>query len=81
MSHINSVSQPIIRHAYNFCLLAEDISGGTVSIDLEAGGTPLSTSVDLCDALGYINQECPLKKTDNGIFNVTQTIPGEAPTV
>jgi hypothetical protein len=59
--------------------LAEDLNSGQIDIDLNMPTGDQTLSVPLCEALSFIGVGCPLKKTDNGMMNASQSIPPDAP--
>lgn len=52
-----------------------------MNIDINLAGEQQNLSLDLCDALNYVQLNCPLPQTTSGFFNVTTTIPFDAPEV
>jgi hypothetical protein len=61
--------------------LAEDLNSGQIDIDLNMPTGDQTLSVPLCEALSFIGVGCPLKKTDNGMMNVSLGIPPDSPVV
>lgn len=57
------------------------IQDGTVKIDINLAGDQEDLSLGLCDAFSFVKIKCPLTQTQTGFFNVTMTIPSEAPEV
>ncbi|XP_003387342.1 PREDICTED: putative phosphatidylglycerol/phosphatidylinositol transfer protein DDB_G0278295 [Amphimedon queenslandica] len=69
--------QPInVQASYTLDMLIQD---GDLKIDINLAGDQESLDLGLCDAFTIVGIKCPLVQTQSGFFNVTQTIPAEAP--
>ena len=58
------------------------MTSGEVKVSLNYGDIPIvDETLDLCDLVTQINDQCPLKKGPFSIHNVNQTIPDYVPSV
>ena len=60
----------------------EEVTGGEVKVELKYGIIPIySETLDLCELLKQIGQDCPVEPDPNGYFTTSQLIPSAIPGV
>lgn len=62
----------------NIFWLAQEIADGEVKIDFKLFLLPFDLTLELCETLQKIGEDCPIKE-GSGAFNVTATIPDILP--
>lgn len=67
---------------YNYCyIIEEEITSGEIKVKLNYGKIPIvDESLDLCDLITQISQQCPVKKGDFKV-EITETLPAYIPSV